>query len=88
MADLRNAERCHGWRMEAYRASRGQRQGEKVRVMDTEEHDNATAKKVLNFCFYSGSFYACSTHSLWFPLPLQKTAVLNSYMGRRQVGVS
>lgn len=45
VADLRNAERCQGWRMEAYRASRGQRQGEKVRVMDTEEHDNATARR-------------------------------------------
>lgn len=41
MVDLRNAERCQGWRMEACRASRGERQGEKVRVMDI---DNATAR--------------------------------------------
>lgn len=31
VVDLRNAERCQGWRMEAYRASRRKSQGQKVR---------------------------------------------------------
>lgn len=82
VADLRNAERCQGWRMEAYRASRGQRQGEKVRVMDTEEHDNATARRFLNFFVPAlGLSMRVLPILCGFLCHFKKSSVLNSYRG-------
>lgn len=92
VADLRNAERCQGWRMEAYRASRGKRQGEKARGTDTEEHDNATAWRswilfllrvfLCQVCMFSPFSRFCGfLHQI-------KNVGFKLLQGRRQVGVS